>query len=110
MREDLVRSTPPEMQVPDAMQAEAAVAAVATDRSIPRALIYSAASLLFVAAVTTGWVRWNSLKSTAVASSTSNTSQVRIRRSVAVLGFQNIAGSQGGTWLGTALSEMLSTE
>jgi tetratricopeptide (TPR) repeat protein len=33
-----------------------------------------------------------------------------MRRSVAVLGFQNLSGRSDDAWLGTALSEMLSTE
>ncbi|HET7208773.1 MAG TPA: tetratricopeptide repeat protein [Terriglobales bacterium] len=37
-------------------------------------------------------------------------SQIRTRRSVAVLGFKNLGGNSGQAWLSTALSEMLTTE
>jgi eukaryotic-like serine/threonine-protein kinase len=37
-------------------------------------------------------------------------SRVKARRSVAILGFQNLSGQAEATWLSTALSEMLSTE
>ena len=35
---------------------------------------------------------------------------IRIRRSVAVLGFQNLSGRRDSAWLSTALAEMLTTE
>src|SRR6202030_1702468 len=35
---------------------------------------------------------------------------VPLRRSVAVLGFKNLSGSQDEAWLSTALAEMLTTE
>jgi eukaryotic-like serine/threonine-protein kinase len=38
------------------------------------------------------------------------TSRVQARRSVAVLGFQNLSGREQEAWLSTALSEMLRTE
>lgn len=109
IREDPLLSLVPLTPVPD-VKSEPLTPVVAEHSSARRALIYSAISVLFVAAVVIGWTQWNSLKSTAVASSSSNTSQVRIRRSVAVLGFQNLSASPSGSWMGTALSEMLSTE
>ena len=39
-----------------------------------------------------------------------HTDVVHMRKSVAVLGFQNLSGRSEDSWLGTALSEMLSTE
>lgn len=42
--------------------------------------------------------------------STATTAPPRHRRSVAVLGFQNLAGKSDDAWLSTALSEMLTTE
>jgi DNA-binding winged helix-turn-helix (wHTH) protein/tetratricopeptide (TPR) repeat protein len=72
-------------------------------------LIYSSLCLLFLVVGIAAWMRWSSVKSTAIASSTSPT-QIHVRRSVAVLGFQNLSGSPADAWMGTALSEMLSTE
>ena len=40
----------------------------------------------------------------------SATSTVRMRKSVAVLGFHSLSGRSEDAWLGTALAEMLSTE
>jgi TolB-like protein len=38
------------------------------------------------------------------------TAPIRMRRSVAVLGFKNLSGTADEAWLSTALSEMLTTE
>ena len=45
-----------------------------------------------------------------VAETTQQSNPVPMRRSIAVLGFQNISGSKNDEWLATAFSEMLSTE
>lgn len=42
--------------------------------------------------------------------SSARASSVHLRKSVAVLGFHNLSGRTEDAWLGTALSEMLSTE
>jgi eukaryotic-like serine/threonine-protein kinase len=75
-----------------------------------RAVILYAASLVIVAGGIFGFLRWSGSKQTASASSGANISAVHLRRSVAVLGFQNLSAAPTEGWLGTALSEMLSTE
>jgi DNA-binding winged helix-turn-helix (wHTH) protein/tetratricopeptide (TPR) repeat protein len=53
------------------------------------------------------WLVWHHK---AAAQSETPKSQVQIRKSVAVLGFQNLSRRADEAWLATALSEMLSTE
>ena len=73
-------------------------------------LFYAAASLVVVAGSVFAFTRWARPRQTASASSSSKVSPVHLRRSVAVLGFQNLSATPAEGWLGTALSEMLSTE
>lgn len=74
------------------------------------AIFYSAVTLLLIVSAAVGWQQYTHVKSAAIASSVSPVSQVHLRRSIAVLGFQNLSPSPTDTWLGTAISEMLSTE
>jgi DNA-binding winged helix-turn-helix (wHTH) protein/tetratricopeptide (TPR) repeat protein len=83
----------------------------ATDGHRPQRLIYVAAIFLVVVGIGLGWFAWRRKTPTATApASTPTTSPVVMRRSVAVLGFRNISGEGSDAWLGTAFSEMLSTE
>jgi DNA-binding winged helix-turn-helix (wHTH) protein/tetratricopeptide (TPR) repeat protein/TolB-like protein len=78
-------------------------------RPIERSFIYA----LAIATILVGGVGWYGLHyhSWAVHSSRSKPAQsFPIRRSVAVLGFHNASGRPQDDWLGTAISEMLSTE
>lgn len=77
---------------------------------IRAALIYSSALLVLIAGSIVVWKRITRPKQSASAFSASPAAPVHLRRSVAVLGFQNLSASPTETWLGTALSEMLSTE
>ncbi|HET6170230.1 MAG TPA: winged helix-turn-helix domain-containing protein [Terracidiphilus sp.] len=109
------REEPPPLPVavqiiPPAIEVRTVPAGTAALPKIRPALIYSVLCLVLLLTGIAGWMRWSSVKSTAIASSASPTSQVRVRRSVAVLGFQNLSGSPADTWMGTAISEMLSTE
>ncbi|WP_348263418.1 tetratricopeptide repeat protein [Telmatobacter sp. DSM 110680] len=80
-------------------------------RSLPDSpLLYVAASVFLVVALSAGWMRWNGIKSAAIASTTPVAAKVSVRSSVAVLGFKSLSGASNDAWLGTALSEMLSTE
>jgi DNA-binding winged helix-turn-helix (wHTH) protein/tetratricopeptide (TPR) repeat protein len=54
-----------------------------------------------------GWLLWHHKF---VPQSASGISPVQLRKSVAVLGFQNLSRRTDEAWLATALSEMLSTE
>jgi eukaryotic-like serine/threonine-protein kinase len=56
------------------------------------------------------WARHNHQESSATATTTTPASKIKVRRSIAVLGFQNLSGRPEASWLSTALSEMLSTE
>jgi DNA-binding winged helix-turn-helix (wHTH) protein/Tfp pilus assembly protein PilF/TolB-like protein len=91
-------------------QQSAALAAQPTSQHIHAAILYAAAALVLVASGIFAWTRWAVPKQTASASSSSSPLAVHLRRSVAVLGFQNLSASPTESWLGTALSEMLSTE
>jgi DNA-binding winged helix-turn-helix (wHTH) protein/tetratricopeptide (TPR) repeat protein len=73
-------------------------------------LFYAAVTVLLVASAAVGWRQWTHVRSTAIASSTSSPARIHLRRSLAVLGFQNLSASPSDSWLGTAISEMLSTE
>ena len=82
----------------------------------PWTILVQAAALLGAAAVVgILYYRWHSARqltqsdSGSAASSVSSPSKPR-RRSVAVLGFKNLAGKPDEAWLSTALSEMLTTE
>ena len=72
----------------------------------PAGWIIGAVALLLVVAaamtMTTGWPPWR-------ISSTSDES-VAIRRSVAVLGFENTTGDPDTAWISTAISDFLTTE
>jgi len=68
-----------------------------------RGLLLAAGILVLVIALVLGGIFWR--RKFHVTGST-----VPHRRSVAVLGFKNLAGNQDQAWLSTALSEMLTTE
>lgn len=90
--------------------ADAAIQNVSRWTRIRAPIIYALASTVFVAAAVLAWKRWAGPRQAASASSTSPVSAVHLRRSVAVLGFQSLSAYATESWLGTALSEMLSTE
>jgi DNA-binding winged helix-turn-helix (wHTH) protein/tetratricopeptide (TPR) repeat protein len=79
-------------------------------RQARRLLVYGACALAFLSAVA-AWLAWGArLTDFALSHSLTGKPQVQMRRSVAVLGFQNLSGRTEDAWLATALSEMLSTE
>lgn len=66
------------------------------------------ASLVILGAA---WLLWHGKRERpAVTSRSGSAPTVHVRKSVAILGFQNVSGRADESWLGTALSEMLSTE
>jgi eukaryotic-like serine/threonine-protein kinase len=72
--------------------------------------LYVAAAVALVLAVA-GWLTWGTLFTGSTSGHSPSTSQkFQMRKSVAVLGFKNLSGRSEDAWLGTALSEMLSTE
>ncbi|HEU5403340.1 MAG TPA: tetratricopeptide repeat protein [Terriglobales bacterium] len=71
---------------------------------------YAASVLAVVLALGAGWYAWHGKEAGGTAAAASTTSPVKMRRSVAVLGFNNLSGRSSDEWLSTALSEMLSTE
>ncbi|WP_162601755.1 winged helix-turn-helix domain-containing protein [Occallatibacter savannae] len=78
-------------------------------QQIRTGLLYAAFSSVILAGGIVAFTRWARPKQTASASSLP-TNIVHLRRSVAVLGFQNLSPAPSEGWLGTAISEMLSTE
>lgn len=67
-------------------------------------------ALIMMAVLLYIW-KWHNHKYAPESSDTSaSASNIKTRRSVAVLGFQNLSGRPEATWLSTALSEMLNTE
>ena len=75
-----------------------------------RQLFYAICALALVVLVA-GWLKWGALSNRfAHSHSSAGTSPVQMRKSVAVLGFKNLSGRNEDAWLGTALSEMFSTE
>jgi serine/threonine protein kinase/tetratricopeptide (TPR) repeat protein len=77
-------------------------------------LVPAAAILVAVAIVGVLYYRWHSARqltrSDSGSGASSVSSPIKPRRSVAVLGFKNLAGKPDEAWLSTALSEMLTTE
>jgi eukaryotic-like serine/threonine-protein kinase len=76
---------------------------------VPAAAILGAAAVVGIL-----YYRWHSARQLTQSDSGSTASSVsgpiKPRRSVAVLGFKNLAGKPDEAWLSTALSEMLTTE
>jgi tetratricopeptide (TPR) repeat protein len=69
-------------------------------------LVAAGATTVFLAVALSGYLFFHPNKSTRPLGRNS----VKARRSVAVLGFKNLAGKPDLAWLSTALSEMLTTE
>lgn len=90
-------------------QIEVSTAGPIAGQRLPR-LIYGSAVLLLI--LTTGivWLVFRGKKAATPEGAPSNPVKVVMRKSVAVLGFRNISGEASEAWLGTAFSEMLSTE
>ncbi len=76
-----------------------------------RHLIYTGSALALVIAIASllAW-HYHSPRWLTSGEFSFQNSPVRIHKSVAVLGFHNLSGRAEDAWLGTALSEMLSTE
>ena len=72
----------------------------------PPHLLYVISALIVVVALGLGFAWWRVGKHLNAKAA----SPVAMRQSVAVLGFQNLSGRVNDAWLGTAFSEMLSTE
>ena len=110
-REQPPQPAPPPPSIPPvAIDSQSAPAPLLSRPRLPSILFYSAVTLLLITSAGVGWQQWTHVRSTAIASSTSPPSRVHLRRSLAVLGFQNLSASASDSWLGTAISEMLSTE
>lgn len=111
------------LSIPDAAGAAVNVAAPAPQlsagaeipvelaaRQRPSHVIYGVSALAVILAISGMWFAWHGKKAAAKSPSIKASSQVTMRRSVAVLGFQNLSGRANDAWLSTAFGEMLSTE
>ena len=78
-------------------------------RQKPRLLLYVVSVLVLLALLISGWFRWRT-ELVGLAHNPSFSREITVRKSVAVLGFQNLSGRAEDAWLVTAVSEMLSTE
>jgi len=78
-------------------------------RGPARRVAVSLALLLFAGAGGAAWLRLGRGRSSPSAIHAA-AAAIRARRSLAVLGFQNVSGKPEDEWLSTALSQMLSTE
>lgn len=75
-----------------------------------RQFFYAVCALALVVLMA-GWLKRGALSNEFARShSSAGNSPVQMRKSVAVLGFKNLSGRNEDAWLGTALSEMFSTE
>jgi eukaryotic-like serine/threonine-protein kinase len=79
----------------------------AAKASRPRYWVSAAMLALAAAVAIGGWLAWHYR---VVSQSASRKPPVQIRKSIAVLGFQNLSRRADEAWLATALSETLSTE
>ncbi len=77
---------------------------------VRRNLSMVCASFLLLLAVTAGTISFVWRSHSAVPPSSAKASSVRMRPSIAVLGFKNLSGRTQSDWLSTALSEILNTE
>ncbi|HTM35909.1 MAG TPA: DUF2225 domain-containing protein [Terriglobales bacterium] len=68
-------------------------------------LIYSFSASILALLMTAAWLAWH-----VKPASSARVSSLRVRKSIAVLGFHSLSGRAEDTWLATALAEMLSTE
>jgi DNA-binding winged helix-turn-helix (wHTH) protein/tetratricopeptide (TPR) repeat protein/TolB-like protein len=75
----------------------------------PRPKLYATSGLLILIAFT-AWLMLRGAHSASESFHPRTISTVPMRKSIAVLGFHNLSGNSEDAWLGTALSEMLSTE
>jgi DNA-binding winged helix-turn-helix (wHTH) protein/tetratricopeptide (TPR) repeat protein len=73
-----------------------------------RRFVYLTSAVAVIAVAITAGFLWQGKSS--VIQRTSAAAPVLMRKSIAVLGFHNVSGRPGDAWLGTAFSEMLSTE
>lgn len=83
------------------------------ERKSPNTLIWAAATVIVLAAFSAVAYRWTEARrprEKTAANSGAAIQHAPVRRSVAVLGFQNLTKRPEDAWLSTALSEMLSTE
>jgi DNA-binding winged helix-turn-helix (wHTH) protein/tetratricopeptide (TPR) repeat protein len=81
------------------------------EQAKPRRMVVSAAGVLLLLALgVTAGSRYQRLRHSEQPVSPSLPMAIRPRRSVAVLGFQNLSGQSDPAWLSTAFSEMLTTE
>lgn len=92
-----------------ARDAVAPIPPVAVGHAKQRRLIVGLTILLLTLAGAAAY-RWRSSLAMRVAAKSNVASQIRPRRSVAVLGFRNLPGRPEDDWLSTAFTEMLSTE
>lgn len=107
--------TKPEAAVASAVAPELAADAVPTD-VLPTPekpwrlhLLYVCAAAMLLITVAGGFL-WYRQYARAAGRGTRTDAPIRVRKSVAVLGFQNVSGRADDIWLATALPEMLSTE
>ncbi|HET7892994.1 MAG TPA: winged helix-turn-helix domain-containing protein, partial [Candidatus Sulfotelmatobacter sp.] len=105
----------PENPIPPAGHASAASGNLPQffSRLLPkrRQPIYAVCALGLVVLAMAGWLKWGSVSTEFARNhSIAGNQQVQMRKSVAVLGFKNLSGRNQDAWLGTALSEMFSTE
>jgi tetratricopeptide (TPR) repeat protein/tRNA A-37 threonylcarbamoyl transferase component Bud32/TolB-like protein len=101
---------PPEAATPAAPPAADGPAPPSPTRR--KVQVVALAALLLVA-LGTGWVRyqsWRAENATPEERLARLTSGITPRRSVAVLGFQNLSGAAGTEWLSNGLAEMLAAE
>jgi eukaryotic-like serine/threonine-protein kinase len=102
-------SEPPHIAALAPTPVSASLPAPITRQQHSTILVLSAALLVVLLAVG-GWQVWRHRAKAASHSVSSSAAPVVVRKSVAVLGFHNVSGRSEDEWLGTALSEMLSTE
>jgi serine/threonine protein kinase/tetratricopeptide (TPR) repeat protein len=105
-------SQPVAQQLPHASGSSPVLAA--SSKKPWKILVPAAAILVAVAIVGMLYYRWHSgrqlTQSDSGSAASSVSGPIKPRRSVAVLGFKNLAGKPDEAWVSTALSEMLTTE
>lgn len=105
------KSRPAPSPAPDLIPVSVAADPAPSEGATPRWSTLHKLAIAMVVLVVVAGVAWFALhRKQSIGLPLQANAEVPLRKSVAVLGFQNVSGRASDAWLGTAFSEMLTTE